>query len=224
MANNRATPLKVIAMRAIRLDVDGNIDAGANNQVVLRAPVQILWTPDNPDRETFDQLDGDGVECVKYEGPPKPATSHALSMQLCQLDFELLELLIGGSIVTDGGDTIGYLDATQDTINEFGVVFEAWQRVFAGSQALSIGGNTQALRHIWPLTRWQISDQQTMENGLTITTVSGIGTPNAQIGDGLDGDPFPSVIGDSAHGEAFVDLSTVPADTGGYATVVDVGS
>lgn len=221
MANQtcETIPLKAVAMRAIRLDDAGAIDSGASS-LYTKKPILVSYTPTQPERERLEQLDGEGVQCILYLGPPRAVDSVALNMDLCQLDAEWTEMLAGGSIITDavgtGYDTIGYLAPTDDTVNENGVFFEVWSFAWSGRQRATLGGSPAFYRHAFAKTTWQ-QGQQTRSNAVNVIPMTGQGEVNDQVGTGLAADPFPADLGESAYGWALVD--TVPDIECGYQSV-----
>lgn len=214
MSNSTCTtPLKACAIRALRLDDVGEIEAGASSLYVTK-PVLVAYTANRPDRERFEQVDGCGDQCVLYLGPPKADDSVSLRMDLCNLDAELLEMLAGGSIITDavgtGYDTIGYLAPTDDTLNEFGVSFEVWSYAWAGRERATLGGSPAFYRHAFPKVTWS-QGEVTLSNGVNVVPMTGEGATNTGWGTGLAADPFPADVGESVYGWALVDSIPTPA-------------
>lgn len=213
------TPLKVCAMRAIRLDDVGEILSGASS-LYTKTPVLVAYTPQTPERERIEQLNGCGDQCLLYLGPPKATESVDLRMDLCDLDAEWVELLAGGSIITDavgtGYDTIGYLSPTDDTILEDGVLFETWSYAWSGRERAQIGGSPAYYRHIFAKTTWQVGEIQ-MSNGVNVIPMTGVGEVNTGAGTGLAADPFPADLGESVYGWALVD--SIPDVECGYQEV-----
>lgn len=205
MANQTCvSTLKAVALRAGRLDDTGALDPGASNLYISDALILVGFEPQIPDRESFEQLDGAGDKCAVYLGPPKPPDSANLTMNLCTLDSELIELLSGGTVVTSGYDSIGYLAPTDDTVNEDGVFFEVWTYAWSGRERALLGSAPAFWRFTFPKTTWQTGQIQ-LENGISVIPMTGSATPNSQFGTGLTADPFPVDMGDSPYGWALVD-------------------
>lgn len=220
MANQTCTtPLKVCAMRGVRLDDDGTILSGASSLYTVK-PILLNYTPSTPERERLEQLDGCGDQCLLYLGPPKATDSVALRMDLCHLDAEWIEMLAGGSIITDavgtGYDTIGYLAPTDDTVAVDGVAIETWSYAWSGRQRALLGGSPAFYRHVFPKTLWQVGEVS-LSNGVNVVPMTGTGETNTGFGTGLAADAFPADVGESAYGWALVD--SMPDVECGYQTV-----
>lgn len=202
MANETcASTLKACAIRVMRLDTDGSPLVGANSLYVSDSLVLVGHTPQVPDRERIEQLNGCGDQCVLYIGSPKAVESADLRLNLCALDAELIEMLAGGSVITEGGsyDTMGYLAPTDSTINEDGVSVEVWTYAWAGRQRKTKGGTPAFWRWFWPKTTWQ-SGEVTLENGVSVLPLTGVAEPNSGWGTGLAADPIPVSVGEAVYG------------------------
>lgn len=216
MANSTCTtPLKVCALRAIRLAAEGTIEPGATS-LYTKKPILLAYTPNTPERERLEQINGCGDQCLLYLGPPRAVDSVSLRMDLCDLDAEWVEMLAGGSIITDGYDTIGYLAPTDATIGDNGVALEAWSYAWSGRQRAEIGGNVAFYRHVFVKTTWQVGEI-TMSNGVNVIPMTGSGEVNSDFATGLAADPFPADVGESVYGWALVD--SIPDVECGYQTV-----
>lgn len=197
MANQTCVnSLKVCAIRVLRLDDDGTVLSGASSMYVWEAPIQLTYTEVRPDRETLTMTDGCGTECGLYRGPARGVSSVDMGMQLCNLDAELMELLCGGSVITNGSyGTIGYKPADDSTINENGVAVETWSIAWAKNQRKIYLGNAGWWRHTFPKTSWS-RDQHTMENDFANIALTGVGEVNSGFDTGLVADPIPVAVGD----------------------------
>jgi hypothetical protein len=206
--------LKVCALRVVRLDTDGSVLAGADSLYVHSSPILLNYTETRPDRERLEQVDGCGDQCGLYNGPPRAVDGVTLRMDLCKLDAELVEMLAGGSVITDGTyGTIGYLAATDATINEDGVAIETWSIAWNGRQRALLGTQPAWYRHVFPKTSWQVGEVS-MQNGFSTIPMTGVGEVNSGFATGLaGGDALPVAIGDSAYGW-FLDDAKPDAECG----------
>lgn len=218
MANSTCTNLlKVVALRVLRLDDDGSILSGLDSMYVHKAPIKFGYTPTQPAREDFSLTDGNGDQCAKYKGPVRAVDGVDLTMDLCVLDAELMELLCGGSVITDVDyGTIGYDPPTDDTINEFGVAVETWSIQWNRRQRALLNGNPAFYRHVFPLTHWT-APPVSEENGFATITITGSSEQNSGFGSGLAADPQPLTIGDVPY-RWFID-DEVPDGACGYLEV-----
>lgn len=211
-----AQRLKVCHLRILRLDSSGDILAGADSLYEYTAPVSLAFTPTQPDRERFEQINGCGDQCALFIGSPKPPDGVDMTLILCEENAEVTELLAGGAIVdtaTGGGNTIGYLSATDATVNTNGVAVEAWTWAWNGRQRLLLSGQPAFYRYTFPKTKWSV-DQQTLENAIGTPQFTGIAETNTGFATGLAASPWPVSMGESVYG--YFLTSTMPAAACGY--------
>lgn len=206
--------LKVCHLRVLRLDDDGSVVAAADARYEHKAPILMGYTPTTPDRERFEQLDGCGDQCALYIGPPKAVDSAELTLNLCQLDAELIELLAGGSLIEDTDDTIGYLAPTDATVNQWGVGVETWSIAWNGRQRALRNGAPAWYRHFFPKTSWVVGETTKSNDGFTPIQLTGSAEVNSGFGTGWTFDPLPVPVGEAVYGW-FVD-DEVPDGECGY--------
>lgn len=209
--------IRVVVLRALRLNATGAILSGASSQYRHAAPILLQFEPQVPERDRFEQVDGNGNTCALFIGPPRAVDSVNLALNLCQLDAELEEMLCGGSVITEGDyGTVGYLAPTDETVNANGVSLESWSIAWNQRQRLLKAGLPAYWEHVFPLTRWQRGQTQ-MQNGISVIPLTGIGEVNSAFGTGLPTDPMPVTIGESAF--AYWLDNTAPAGVCGYQAV-----
>jgi hypothetical protein len=221
MANLTCTQrLKVCHLRVIRLSAVGAVLPGADSLYEYSAPVTFGYTPTAPERERIEQLNGCGDQCGLYQGGPKAVDGAELSLALCNQDAELLELLTGGSIVTEGTgtpNTIGYLSPTDATVDPDGVAIELWSIAWNGKQRAVKGGQPAWYRHTFTKVRFSYDEQTFATDEFGLTNLTGLAEVNSGFGTGLATDPWPTSMGSSVFGW-FVD-DAKPANACGYQTV-----
>lgn len=202
MANQTCTSLlKVCHMRVLRLDGAGEIVVGADARYEHAAPIALSYTEQRPERERLEQKDGCGDTCGLYIGPPRAVDSVELSVDLCKLDAELVEMLAGGSVITDGTyGTVGYLSATDSTVNVEGVAIETWSIAWNGRQRALRNGEPAWYRHVFPKTTWQVGQITANNEGFSTIPMTGFGEVNSGFATGYSADPFPTDVGESAYG------------------------
>lgn len=211
-----ASTLKACGLRAITLDTDGTPLVAADSRYTTDQLVLIGHTPTVPDRERLEQLNGCGDQCVLYIGDPKAVESAELTLNLCVLDAELIEKLAGGTVITEDYDSVGYLAATDSTIQANGVSIEAWSLAWAGRQRKLKGGQPAYWRWFWPKVRWSVG-ALTLENGISVFPLTGIAEPNSGWGTGYADDPIPVTVGEAVYGYWLDDQ--MPAAECGYQAV-----
>lgn len=191
--------LRVCHLRVLRLADDGSVTESAEARYEHDAPILFGYTPQSPDREEFEQLNGCGNECAYFISPPKAVRSAELQLELCTLDAELLELLLGGALITDTGDTIGYQSSTDATVNVDGVAIETWSIAWNQRERALVAGSPGWYRHQFAKTQWT-QDQLTTDNsGFSTVTLSGTAEVNSGFGTGFADDPAPASIGESVY-------------------------
>lgn len=221
MANLTCTQrLKVCHLRVLRLDDIGDVLAGSDSLYEYGSPVLFSYTPTAPERERIEQLDGCGNQCGLYQGDPKAVDGAELSLTTCEQNAELQELLVGGSIVTEGtgaGNTIGYLSATDATVNIDGAAIELWSIAWSGRQRAVKGGNPAWYRHTFTKAKFELDEQAFAGDAFGVVPYVGVAEVNDQFGTGLASDPWPIAMGESVYGW-FIDDGK-PTAACGYQTV-----
>jgi hypothetical protein len=204
-------------IRASLLHEAGDLDPGTENMVVTDGVILVGITPNIQAGDSFTQKNGSGTVCV-YITDDDTILRYDLTMNLCTLDFELKQLLLGGRVIQQGGVTVGYADRGLTDVPPK-VCFEAWADAVAGSEQASEDGLSLYIHHVFPLTRWTIGGSQ-MENQPYVTAMTGKATPNASMGLGPNAE-WPEVITET-HAE-FLD-DAIPDSVCGYQALVVAGS
>lgn len=216
-----ANLLNVDHIRVLRLTSAGVVEASASARYEYPSPILLGYTPVQPDRDSFEQRSGNGDICATYTGPAKPPATCDMTLNLCTLDAELIELLVGGSTITTGtgggGDTIGWLAPTDTTVNEDGVAIEAWSKAWDNNQRHIYAGQAAWFRHFFPKVTFQLGEQTMDNSGFTTIQLTGVASVNSGFGTGYEDDPLPVAVGDSAWGYVLDDA--IPDGECGYLPV-----
>jgi hypothetical protein len=200
MANQTcASSLKLCALRVGRLDDVGVPDEGAGNLYITDSSILLGFTPNVPDRERLEQLNGCGDQCVLYIGDPKAVETADLTLNLCTLDAELIEMLAGGTVLTEGYDSTGYLAPTDDSVDANGVFVEAWTIAQTGRVRKTKGGSPAFWRFGFPKVRWSVG-AVTLENGILTFPLTGVAEPNTGFATGYGPSPWPADFGEAVYG------------------------
>lgn len=169
--------------------------SAAAGSYVSDAQIQVQLSPEVEEGDEFTQKNGGGRVCAtsKDDDVFKRLT---MSMELCELDYEFLSMLTGGSTFTDGGEVVGYhsvaADATLTTRGCLEVYSDAWD---GDEQAVpTVTSPSNAYHHwVFPFTRWTIG-QTTLNNGVHTVPLNGRSDSNSNITvDGPHND-WPSYI------------------------------
>jgi hypothetical protein len=166
--------------RVGKLAANGHPLAGAKNLYVSDAIISLTMAVELKAGQDFEQNNGCGNLCFAFKERDQ---IKGLDMQVsfCHADPELAQLLSGGDLITDGGDTIGYAAPEVGTVpNPDGVSLEVWTKNIDGS----------ALDNDFPYVRWVFGrtfwtpDSRTFAEGPIVHPYTGNAEENDNFGDG----------------------------------------
>lgn len=211
------SPLKVCRLRAVRLDANGAFLTGADNAVVWAGLTRLSSTPELIDGEQIRQRNGCGDIMIAYDDDDRYTGLGRLTMTLSQLDWELIQALAGGTLLTDGGgNTVGYEPPTSESALPNGAAVEVWGWAWDVSEPkVNDAGERVYHRRGYPLTKWTVREVP-QENGPTLYQMQGKWRANSNFGTGPAGD-WPAAITEG--GAEFLDETDMPEATCGYQTV-----
>jgi len=173
--------LQVCALRIAALDSSGAPLAGASNGYVTDALIQASVSLELNTGDEFVLKNGCGAICQTFRDCDRILRA-SVDLELCQLDSELISLLIGGGTLftdTGTGDAIGY-ELPNSTIDcPDGVSLELWTKAWDGSSqaAAPFLAAPSYFHFVFPKTRWQMGDL-TMENEIMTIPLTGIADEN----------------------------------------------
>ena len=173
------------AIRAATLASDGSklgatTDGGAYN---LR-PISLNRSPIVSTGETIEQRDGCGNICFSVTDADV-TTGEDLTLDLCQLDLELISILTGGEVLLDGsGEVIG-VEAPDPSATAPFIEFDSWTKAYDGSS--QVAAPRDYWHWVWPGTKWNIGDFS-IERGVLNVTLTGKAQANANLGSGAFND------------------------------------
>lgn len=101
MANDCLPQVSACAIRVARLDGSGVPQPGASNLYVSDSLTKLTRTPAYEDGDEIKQKNGCGAVCLDYKSPPSYLREDA-TLELCSVDPELMQMLIGGAVLTSG--------------------------------------------------------------------------------------------------------------------------
>lgn len=187
MAANCYRLLRFLRTRFAQLDTDGTFLAGSENLYITDTNISLAIGYNNEAGDDFTQKNGGGGICYSLLEPDK-FKNLTFALSFCDHDPEGQKLLIGGTLITDGGDTIGVsLPRVGTAGNEDGVSMEGWTYNITGS---GIDPSFPYVKHIFGKTRWAPADK-TLENNPIVNDFTGVGYENTMYFDGpADEDPF----------------------------------
>ncbi len=122
-----------------------------------------------------------GCGDICYTEPDRTITTgETLTLQLCELDYELINILTGAEVITEGAVTIGLI-APDPSVSATPVEFHAWSNNKTNNAQVA---SPYTHKHwVWPWSEWSIGDW-TLQRGLLAVIVTGVAKANANLGIG----------------------------------------
>jgi hypothetical protein len=210
------TPINACRLRVALLDDSGAPDPGADSMVVTSDMIELGYETVVTPGASFEQPNGCGDICLSYEGKDR-IKAVTLTIQLCKLDFELIELMTGADPDVIDGVLRGLALPAIDVDLDRRVSIEAWSEAYDVDQPLTEGADVGYLRTIFPSTSW-VEGPRSYKQGNTIIQLNGKGRSNANFGNGPGNDLTWGKY-TSPKGE-FLDFDDLPEATCGYQTLV----
>lgn len=233
MSANCVGSLQVCRIRVAQLTSGGLPDAGLDTGYISDAIVQANLTVELEAGDDFVLKNGCGALCQTFKDADRLKRIN-IDMEFCQLDSELVGLLVGADTFYDNVEevTIGAaLPSSTDTPPN-GVAMELWTKAWDSNQqanASLIGGSsTDVLYFRWffPSVRFQMG-ALTLQNDILRIPVTGYAQENSEMpADGPYQDfptPVVSAGGITTAGGWFLD-DTLPAAQCGYIEVPAIAS
>lgn len=207
--------VQACALRIGRLDAAGNPDVGADNLVVTDSLIEINWKLNIKAGAKFELTNGCGSTCLTFQDSDE-VESVDLTMQLCILDAELIELLTGAGLVEIDNETVGWTLPPVGEKLEQRVSVEAWSKAWDVDQQASDAGNALHHHYVWPSVSWVMGDSG-IGNSAQAIPFTGHARSNSNIGDG-PGQDLPPGIFVTPMGE-YVDDAGLPMAACGYQAI-----
>lgn len=229
MANQTCySSIQVLAMRVSKLDINGQALAGASSGYTYGNLIEANVGVDVENGVEIVKKNGADVPCVNFRGDDYIKRVN-ITLKLCTLDSELLQLLIGSQRIINGSTTIGGRLLAIAEPAPFGCCLEIWTRAWNGSNAAqpSVLGTQNAYWHlVFPKAKFQLDPTDFKDDAADIG-VKGFGYENARMN--IDGpyNDWPSSVGSSGGFQSamgwFVDTA-LPTAQCGFTTVPAQGS
>lgn len=213
MAQDYAASVQGAVIRVSRLAADGTIATGASASYVMKKFIRVSFTPEYEEGDEITEKAADGSVCVTYKSPD---TLKRVTMEIaiCEPDPEFTEILSGGTILANGGQSVGYAAPLVGVDpNPNGAALEVWSYAVKGGKRASTNPYFQ---WVFPYVQLRPGGDRVIENGLLANTFEGWGVGNDQFGDG-PGTPAWPFTSDRAY--QYARVAAVPADADGYVAV-----
>lgn len=208
MAQDYAASISGSAIRVTRLQANGNLAVGASASYVTKAVISLSMTPEYEDGDEFVQKNAGGEVCVTFKAPDT-LKRVSLEIAICNPDPEFTEMVAGGTLLSAGGKSVGWLAPEIGVdANPNGVAVEMWSRAIVGGKPAA----TDPYWHwVFPYAVLRQGGDRTIENDILATAFEGWAVGNSGFEDGPAAPlwPFPS---DRAYG--YARTSTIPTGTG----------
>lgn len=129
-------------------------------------------------------ITGAGAVCFSYLEPDQ-YKNVTLALSMCDHNPEMMQMMLGGDLISSGGVNIGYaVPAVGTAGNEEGVALTGWTNNMSGS---GVDSEYQYIKHLFPKTRWAPADK-TFENNPAPMDFTGVGYEGSQYLDGGQND------------------------------------
>jgi hypothetical protein len=198
--------LQGIRLRATRLNDCGEVEAGECGYVVTKGFISVALSVNETDPTEIAQVLADGTRCY-FKQTPKILNNISASIEMCEVDPELFELLTGSPLVLDDeGEPIGFTtDSETYALNNAAI--ELWTNL-ARNNCGVVNGRRWGY-YLLPWVTGGTVSKPTIENGAINFTIAdaftvdgnqwGIGPYDMQLD--LNGDPSPlfEALASTAH-------------------------
>lgn len=218
-----ASSIHAVALRVVKLGVDGAPLVGATNAFVTSQFTRVSFTPEYEVGEEISEKGADGTVCVYFKAPDTLKRVN-VNVAICNPQPELYEMLADGSLLMgdDPDGATGPLEAEAigwaapligEEPNPNGLGLEVWSRAIVGGK---MAGTNPYWRWVFPFVKLRMDGERALENGVMAHSFTGEGLGNPAFGDGPVGDwTFPT---DSAL--QYVRTATAPTGVNDYVEVV----
>lgn len=213
MANRTCrTPFGACAIRVARLDTNGVPLPGANSLYVADTLISVVETTEVEAGTIIRIPDGCGGFCATKKTKDK-VSGMTLDIELCQHDAELLEMLLGGTLITILGDTVGHLKPAYNS-DPPPVSMEFWaESITESGQDLA---DNPYIQFGYPWVEWTPGNKTHDDQNLTRYPLHGVVSQNVNFYNG-PGNDWLRVFENSPGGYQFVDA--LPQTFCGYRTL-----
>jgi hypothetical protein len=134
-------------MRVIKLDACGVPVTGAGSQIVTDGFVKVEASQEYEDGTEYQLRNAAGNFCVNDVGPDQ-FTRSQLTIQFCQIDPDMVNLMTGSSVIVTGAPATGTgFWVTEGTVTQH-FSLEVWQAV--SGQACGSTSVARAVYWVWP--------------------------------------------------------------------------
>jgi hypothetical protein len=154
------------------------------NGVATAAIVRLASSPDYEAGQEYLMKNGCG-DIIIYTKEADRLKRVGITLELATKDFELIEMLTGGTLIVDGtGNNIGIARRGVGRGEPTYVSLEIWTTTIdANGPCTDLTGDPGYYRVIFPRCTFTVGES-TYENGVHMVSLTGFGTNNPQWGNG----------------------------------------
>ncbi len=172
MATKTLKSLKGRVMRLTRVDSCGAPIVGACSSIVTDGFITVEYAPEVEAGEEFTSKNAWGDFCVSEKDADRTKWVN-VTLSMCEVDPDVLDLVGGGNPITDGTDTIGASFGQNNNTEAFAI--EVWTKQAGGA---CDGGNPEWGYFVVPFaTNGSLDGSVTIENGTLTVGLKGEGQP-----------------------------------------------
>tara|TARA_R110002167_G_scaffold12153_1_gene52066 strand:+ start:5481 stop:6140 length:660 start_codon:yes stop_codon:yes gene_type:complete len=170
MATKMLNSLKGRVIRITRLDECGVPVVGACSTIVSAGFITLGFTPEVEAGEEYTQKNAWGDFCISEKDADRNKWVN-VALSLCEVNPDILDIIGGGSPITDGTDTIGSSFGQYNNLNGFAI--EVWTKQAGGN---CDGGSPEWGYFVAPYCiNGSLDGSITIENGTLAVDVKGEG-------------------------------------------------
>lgn len=198
MASKCYQSVKLDRMRVTKLTSVGAPDTGSNKGYVTDAAVELGLSFVITEGDEGEQKNGSGNVCASFKDPDRIKRVD-LSVELCELDYELLAFLTQGDTFEDGsGNIVGYQPPAVTADLSAYIAVEAWTRAWNdSSQAADSFVGSVATYHLWVFPKCQfVLGDVTLDNAIHVFSVNGKSEENSALTANGPHNDWPAQIAD----------------------------
>lgn len=170
MATKKLRSLKGRTMRLTRLDECGEPVVGVCSSIVTNGFISVEFSAEVESGEEYTQKNAWGDFCVSEKDRDRTKWLN-VAISMCEIDPNVLDIVGGGSIITNGTDSIGASFGKDGNVEAFAL--EVWTKQAGAACA---GGVAEWGYFVVPyITNGNIDGSVTIENGTMTLGMKGEG-------------------------------------------------
>ncbi len=171
MAATCSSFLQGLVIRATRLDECGAPDYGPSGTVVSEGFISVELENQETDATEISQVTASGKRCY-YVETPKLLNAVQATIELCEVDPELFEMMTGAPLVLDDDDTAHGFTTDSASYGVANVALELWLNLAGGDCDVSDNLSRRWGYYLMPWLYQGVVGKPTVENGAVNFTIN----------------------------------------------------